>query len=138
MKNVGVELAPGSRAKSSSLLEDLICVLVDLLRGHEANLESFDHSISIDEDTRWYAGDLIQPLDGSIFVQQDRKGNSEFVHERLNIRHRICIGQVDAKDHEALILMGLIRPDQLGHFLPAGQAPACPEVEQHRLAAELR
>ena len=65
------------------------------------------------------------------------RGNADFVKEGLGL-FRTAPVEVHRDHREIIAVAGLCQPVQRGHFLAAGGAPGGPEVQQDRLAGELR
>jgi len=92
-----------------------------------------DPPILPDKEGNRDAGDITVVPDCPFVRDNDRKGEAEFLDHR---RSDVVDGYGDYR--ETLATVGQKYPLKSGQLIPAGRAPACPEIQEHDLALKIR
>src|SRR2546426_7702117 len=87
---------------------------------------------SIDnEHRRRHAVQRVTLANLALLIEQHGKGHVELVRELPRVRRPFLIRQVDRQYLQVLILVSVVRGDDVGHLPAAWFAPGGPEIENH-------
>jgi len=93
------------------------------------------NSAPVDEVGGGQSQDAVAVAYFAVSVNRDREFHPEFLCERTNDAFPLL--QIDAKYDQSAVSIGVVCINQLRDFLAARLAPGGPEVDDHRLSAQV-
>ncbi len=93
------------------------------------------HTTAVDEEGSGQSEYTVLPRKGLILIQGRGEGEAKRGHKLLRLRRGFA--HIDRQHQESLLPPAFVGLLEEGHFLPAGEAPAGPKIEQHRLPAQI-
>src|SRR6266516_963422 len=88
-------------------------------------------TVDINEHRRRHTPERVALAHLALVIEQHGKGHVELAGELPGVRHAFLITQVDREDLQVLILVSVVRGDDVGHLAATRLAPGGPEVEKH-------
>ena len=100
-----------------------------------AGILATDYAVSPDNESGRQTGNTIRVGALVLLVKSDNKAQRNLLQKRGYVFFRRIYA--DADDLKAIVAVFFIQFVKFGQFLFAGNAPGCPEIEEHHLTFKL-
>src|SRR5207249_6632357 len=118
--------------------ENLGEAALDGLTRDRAGIDQPYDTVDINEHRGRHTPERVTPAYLALLIEQHRKGHVELVREPARVGHAFLISQVDRQYLQVLILVRVVRGDDVRHLAATRPAPRGPEVEKHGTASVIR
>src|SRR5439155_2347030 len=110
----------------------------DGLTRDRAGIDQPYDTVDINEHRGRHTPERVTLAHLALLIEQHGKGHVELVREPARVGHAFLISQVDRQYLQVLILVRVVRGDDVGHLAATRPAPGGPEVEKHGTTRVIR